>query len=59
LTNATFPYLMRLANLGTREALRQDAGLAEGLNTWLGTLSNGGVAESQKRPWTPARSAIA
>jgi alanine dehydrogenase len=59
LTNATFPYLMRLANLGTREALRQDAGLAEGLNTWLGTLTHGGVAESQKRPWTPARSAIA
>jgi len=30
LTNSTFPYLMRIANLGTREALRQDGGLAEG-----------------------------
>jgi hypothetical protein len=29
LTNATFPYLLRLANLGAREALRQDAGLAD------------------------------
>jgi alanine dehydrogenase len=47
LTNATFPYLMRLANLGARDALRQDAGLAEGLNTWLGTLTHRGVAESQ------------
>jgi len=52
LTNATFPYLMRLANLGAREALRQDAGLAEGLNTWLGMLTHRGVAESQKREWT-------
>ena len=59
LTNATFPYLMRLANLGAREALRQDAGLTEGLNTWLGTLTHRGVAESQKRSWTSAGNAIA
>jgi alanine dehydrogenase len=52
LTNSTFPYLMRLANLGPREALRHDSGLAEGLNTWLGTLAHRGVAESQSRPWT-------
>lgn len=58
LTNATFPYLMRLASLGAREALRQDADLAEGLNTWLGTLTHRGVAESQKRSWTSAGSAI-
>ena len=59
LTNSTFPYLLRLANLGPREALRQDAGLAEGLNTWLGTLTYRGVAESQHRPWTAAASLIA
>ena len=59
LTNATFPYLMRLANLGAREALKQDAGLAEGLNTWLGTLAHRGVAESQNRPWTAAASLLA
>jgi alanine dehydrogenase len=58
LTNATFPYLLRLANLGAREALRQDAGLAEGLNTWLGTLTHRGVAESQQRPWTPVATVI-
>ena len=52
LTNATFPYLMRLANLGAREALRQDPGLLEGLNTWMGALTHRGVAESQKREWT-------
>ncbi|MGD0546723.1 MAG: alanine dehydrogenase [Terracidiphilus sp.] len=54
LTNATFPYLARIANLGVREALRQDTGLAEGLNTWLGKLTHRGVAESQQRPWTAA-----
>ncbi len=59
LTNSTFPYLLRLANLGAREALKQDVGLAEGLNTWLGTLTYRGVAESQHRPWTAASSVIA
>ena len=58
LTNSTFPYLLRLAGLGVREALRQDAGLAEGLNTWLGTLTHRGVAESQQRPWTAAASVM-
>lgn len=58
LTNSTFPYVLRLANLGPREALRQDAGLAEGLNTWLGALTHRGVAESQHRAWTaPAEAA--
>ncbi len=52
LTNATFPYLMRLANLGAREALRSDPGFADGLNTWLGTLTHKGVAQSQKREFT-------
>jgi alanine dehydrogenase len=59
LTNSTFPYLLRLANLGAREALKQDAGLAEGLNTWMGTLTYRGVAESQERAWTAAASVIA
>ena len=59
LTNATFQYLLRMANLGVREALRQDAGLSEGLNTWLGKLTCRGVAESQLRPWTPATGLIA
>jgi alanine dehydrogenase len=59
LTNSTFPYLLRLANLGAREALREDAGLSEGLNTWMGTLTHRGVAQSQHRPWTAAASLIA
>lgn len=52
LTNATFPYLLRIANLGTGAALKQDPGFAEGLNTWMGTLTHRGVAESQHKSWT-------
>src|ERR1700758_3282580 len=52
LTNATFPYLLRLANLGAEAALKADAGLAEGLNVYRGILTHKGVAESQKREWT-------
>jgi alanine dehydrogenase len=59
LTNSTFPYLLRIANLGAREALRQDAGLADGLNTWLGTLTHRGVGESQHHAWTAPASVIA
>jgi alanine dehydrogenase len=59
LTNSTFPYLLRLANLGARQALTQDPGLAEGLNTWLGTLTHRGVAESQHREWAAPSSVIA
>jgi alanine dehydrogenase len=59
LTNSTFPYLMRMANQGVKAALGQDPGLAAGLNTWLGSLTYQGVAESQNRPWTEAASLIA
>jgi len=59
LTNSTFPYLMRMANLGAPEALRQDPGLAEGLNTWKGTLAHRGVGESQHRAWTAPAELIA
>jgi alanine dehydrogenase len=59
LTNATFPYLQRLANLGPKEALKQDAGLAEGLNTWLGKLTYKAVADGQQKEWTPTASILA
>jgi alanine dehydrogenase len=54
LTNSTFPYVMRIANKGVREALKQDAGFADGLNTWCGKITYRGVAESQQRECTPA-----
>jgi alanine dehydrogenase len=59
LTNSTFPYVLRIANIGAREALRQDPGLADGLNTWLGTIAHQGVAESQQRAWRAADQLLA
>jgi len=58
LTNATFPYVMRIASLGAKEALRRDPGFAEGLNTWGGKLTYKGVAESQKREFTAPASVL-
>jgi alanine dehydrogenase len=53
LTNVTFPYLFRLANLGVTKSIRDDKEIAEGVNTFAGTLTYGAVAAAQKRNWTP------
>jgi alanine dehydrogenase len=53
LTNATFPYLLKLAKLGANAAIQEDAGIAEGVNTFNGILTYKAVAESQKREWQP------
>jgi alanine dehydrogenase len=55
LTNATFPYLLKLAKLGAEAAIKdpRDSGLAEGVNTYNGVLTYGAVAAAQDRPWTP------
>ncbi|MFT4083884.1 MAG: alanine dehydrogenase [Nocardioides sp.] len=46
LTNATLPYTVALANKGWRQALRDDAALAGGLNTYAGQLTNRPVGEA-------------
>ncbi len=51
LTNATFPYLLQLANLGLEGACERNAALRMGVNTYNGYVTHGGVAESQGRPW--------
>ena len=45
LTNATLPYLRSLADLGWQEALKRDAGLAEGLNINAGKITHPLVAK--------------
>ncbi|MDE0547209.1 alanine dehydrogenase [Microbacterium sp. C7(2022)] len=50
LTNATLPYVRQLARKGWRSALRDDAGLAAGLNTVEGTVVNAGVALAHDLP---------
>jgi len=52
LTNVTLPYVLEIANLGWREALKADPALAGGLNTHEGTLTCGPVAEAHGLPWT-------
>lgn len=44
LTNATLPYVRRLAGLGVDEALERDPGLRIGLNTRAGTITHEAVA---------------
>jgi len=58
LTNATFPYVMRLAQNGAEAAIRQDKGIAEGVNTYRGHCTYGAVAKDQSRDYTPISSMI-
>jgi alanine dehydrogenase len=51
LTNATFPYLMELANKGLEQACAGHPALRAGVNTYRGEITHAGVAESQNRPW--------
>jgi alanine dehydrogenase len=53
LTNATLPYALDLANKGFEKAIRDDEGLAEGVNTYAGKLTYEAVAESQDLEYTP------
>ena len=55
LTNATFPYVLKLAQNGAHGAILQDDGIRDGVNTWNGTLTCEPVATSQDKAWTPVR----
>jgi len=44
LTNVTLAYAQRMANLGVEEAVRQDPGLARGVNCWDGACTYEAVA---------------
>ena len=49
LTNATFPYVLKLAQHGLA-AVKSDHGFREGVNTYRGHVTCAGVAESQGKP---------
>jgi alanine dehydrogenase len=53
LTNATFPYALKLANAGWRAACRDDRALALGLNIVDGQITYPGVAEAFGLASTP------
>jgi alanine dehydrogenase len=46
LSNATLPYMVKLAQKGISEAIRDDAALAKGVNTYKGAITYPGVAEA-------------
>jgi alanine dehydrogenase len=51
LNNATFPYLMELANHGLEGACKRSRALCEGVNTYQGHVIYPAVAESQGKQW--------
>jgi alanine dehydrogenase len=53
LTNATLPYMIKLANLGWKEACVEDKSLRLGLNIVHGQIVYKGVAEAFDMPYTP------
>ena len=54
LTNATFPYLLDIANKGYKKALKEDSALRAGLNVCLGSVTHSAVAKALSRNYTSA-----
>jgi alanine dehydrogenase len=54
LNNATLPFVLKLANLGAEEAMRQDPHLANGLNVSAGKIRHEAVAEALGLAFEPA-----
>lgn len=59
LTNATLPYMLQLADLGFRDALKQNHELLPGLNVIGGVVTHEGVADAFGMSYTPPELALA
>jgi alanine dehydrogenase len=53
LTNVTLPYVVKLANVGVKQAIKSDPGLKLGINVYKGHVTHSAVAESQGLEYTP------
>ncbi len=53
LSNATLPYVLRLARLGAEAAMDENPGLMKGLNTYRGQVTYQAVAEYFGLPYSP------
>jgi alanine dehydrogenase len=53
LTNVTLPYVLQLAKKGLERAVRENAGLAQGVNICRGQVTNRAVAETFQLPCEP------
>ena len=51
LTNATLPYVLKIANKGWQTAMKEDAGLLKGLNVCGGQVVSQPVADAFNLPW--------
>jgi alanine dehydrogenase len=58
LNNATMRYTLELANKGAERAVREDAELLNGVNTYQGQITCQPVAESQARQYTALSSLL-
>lgn len=58
LNNATLPFVIALAEKGSRRALEEDVHLRNGLNVAAGAITNAGVAAAHKLPCTPAEEVL-
>ena len=58
LTNATLPYVLRIADKGLREAAREDPTLRPGVNICDGKVTHQAVAAAQGLPYVPFESLI-
>jgi alanine dehydrogenase len=59
LTQATIPYVVKLADLGYQQALAQDPGLRDGLQICAGHVTHAGLAQDVKRPFVAPERALA
>jgi alanine dehydrogenase len=58
LTNATMPYVVKLATEGVHRALQSDSGLLAGLNVAAGEVTYAPVASDQGIDYTPAETVL-
>jgi alanine dehydrogenase len=58
LNNATLPYILKLANMGWKGALKQDIHFLAGLNVHAGSVTNEHVAKALDYPYTPPESVV-
>jgi alanine dehydrogenase len=58
LTAATMPYVMKLANLGPREAVLEDPALAKGVLVSEGEVTHEALAGSLNLPFVPLSRAL-
>jgi alanine dehydrogenase len=59
LTQATIPYVLKLADQGYKAALTADAGLRGGLQICAGHVTHAGLAQDVKRRYVPPEQALA